>query len=67
MPPKGASRLSAAITLHTHLSISPMFTRLFTHSFMHLQSYSFIYSFIHLEIISVVIHCFGLLINHFFK
>ena len=38
MPPKGASRLSAAITLHTHLSISPMFTRLFTHSFTSLHS-----------------------------
>lgn len=61
MPPKGASRLSAAITLHTHLSISPTFTCSFTHSFMHLQSYSFIYSFTY-----SLIHTFSHLFIHSF-
>ena len=61
MPPKGASLLSAAITLPIHLSISPMFTHSFTHSFMHLQSYSFIYSFTY-----SLIHAFSHLFIHSF-
>ena len=57
MPPRGTPRLSATITLPTHLSISPVFTR----SFIHLLIHSFIHAFAELFIYSLtysLIHLF---------